>query len=473
MRYELADDFNMATLSTAGAAPVARFQLLNEEDLAALLDQADSKNTKRQIKYAVSIFEEYCSTSGDEIEKLTDAELDDLLSRFYGGARNKSGELYSKKTMQAIRYGLQRHFESTRKIDIVKGNDFKGSNKVFKAFLEKLKKNGKGKVKRHPPVSSPDMQCIQQSLDLNTAEGLQHKVFIDVMVYFANRGGENLREMEPDDYELHTEENGRRYYSVRDKLTKNHRDDDEQAQAGLMYEIPGHPRCPVTTMLKFKSKLNPSCKWMWQRPRSDVKEDDSVWYANMPIGKNQLGDFTKVIAEKAGCSRKYTNHCLRATSCTVLVHAGFASRHIMTVSGHKSESSIKYYSRTSEAQKEVMSDTISSALGVVPGNSGNESHQGRPTPSLPRPSPRPSPKAVTSLSPKPGPPVDAELSLSSETPMSDSQVENLFNEIAKSPGILQDVTNSPVMPVTVSSTTSASTNFHFHGCTVHIYNKSA
>ena len=86
--------------------------------------------------------------------------------------------------------------------------------------------NGKAKVKRHPPVSSPDMQRIQQSLDLNMAEGLQRKVFIDVMVYFANRGRENLREME--------------------------------------------------TMLKFKSKLNPSCKWMWQRPRSDVKEDDCL-----------------------------------------------------------------------------------------------------------------------------------------------------------------------------------------------------
>ena len=79
-------------------------------------------------------------------------------------------------------------------------------------------KNGKAKVKRHPPVSSPDMQRIQQSLDLNMAEGLQRKVFIDVMVYFANRGRENLREMEPDDYEKHTEENGLRYYSVRDKL---------------------------------------------------------------------------------------------------------------------------------------------------------------------------------------------------------------------------------------------------------------
>ena len=76
---------------------------------------------------------------------------------------------------------------------------------------------------------------------------------------------------------------------------------------------------------------------------------------------------------------------------------------------------------------------------------------------------------MTSLSPKPGPPVDAELSLSSEPAMSDSEVENLLNEITKSPGILENVTNSPVMPVTVSSTTSASTNFHFHGCIVHIY----
>ena len=66
----------------------------------------------------------------------------------------------------------------------------------------------------------------------------------------------------------------------------------------------------------------------------------TVWYANMPIGKNQLGDFTKVIGETAGCSRKYTIHCLRATSCTTLDHAGFASRHNVTVSGHKSVSSI-------------------------------------------------------------------------------------------------------------------------------------
>ena len=55
---------------------------------------------------------------------------------------------------------------------------------------------------------------------------------------------------------------------------------------------------------------------------------------------------------------------LLAKSITVLDHAGFPSRDIMTVSGHKSKSSIKNYAQTSDQQKVNMSDTLSSALGI-------------------------------------------------------------------------------------------------------------
>ena len=44
------------------ASDTPRFEVLNAEDLKQLLEEADSKNTKRQIKYAVSIFQDYCST---------------------------------------------------------------------------------------------------------------------------------------------------------------------------------------------------------------------------------------------------------------------------------------------------------------------------------------------------------------------------------------------------------------------------
>ena len=70
----------------------------------------------------------------------------------------------------------------------------------------------------------------------------------------------------------------------------------------------------------------------------------------------------KIISQNANCSTPYTNHCLRAMGVTILDEAGYPSRDIMAVSGHKSEGSIKHYARTSVAQKSRMSDTLSSAL---------------------------------------------------------------------------------------------------------------
>ncbi|KAJ8035841.1 hypothetical protein HOLleu_19640 [Holothuria leucospilota] len=64
------------------------------------------------------------------------------------------------------------------------------------------------------------------------------------------------------------------------------------------------------------------------------------------------------ISEKAGCTQKYTNHSLRATTCTVLDEAGIPSRHIMSVTGHRSESSLKHYSCTSDQKKKLMSKEL-------------------------------------------------------------------------------------------------------------------
>ena len=95
-----------------------------------------------------------------------------------------------------------------------------------------------------------------------------------------------------------------------------------------------------------------------------MKEEDDVWFANAPLGKGTLANMTKRISETAGCAKLYTNHSLRATSVTMLDHAGYASRDIMTVSGHRSESSIKNYMyvRTSEDKKKSMSETLSTKI---------------------------------------------------------------------------------------------------------------
>ena len=88
------------------------------------------------------------------------------------------------------------------------------------------------------------------------------------------------------------------------------------------------------------------------------------WYDSAPMGHNTIGNLMSVLSEKAGLSTRYTNHSLRATSVHVLDNIGnFAGRHIMTVTGHKSEASLKTYTgHTGENIKKKMSDTISNTL---------------------------------------------------------------------------------------------------------------
>ena len=323
------------------------------------------------------IFKDFCGALGDvDFDQLADIglkTLDQLLGKFYAGVKSRSGESYRKKSMQALRYGLQKYFLHLRDIDIIKDTNFAKSGRVFKTVLRKLKVEGKASVKHHKTVSETDMNKIQNSLDLDTPRGLQRKVFVDIMTHFANRGEENLHDMKADDFIL-SEQNGHRYFRIVDKATKNHPDDDSNSQGGRMFEIPGSSRCPVETLLKYKSKLNPKSPFLWQKPKGAGRYGDGPWYDNIRVGIHTLGSMMKTISREAGCSTDYTNHCLRATSITTLDHAGFPSRDIMTVSGHRSETSIKHYAQTSDQQKMKMSETISNALGHAQQEPGPSHH---------------------------------------------------------------------------------------------------
>lgn len=66
------------------------------------------------------------------------------------------------------------------------------------------------------------------------------------------------------------------------------------------------------------------------------------------------------ISKAAGLSQLYTNHSCRATTVHLLDEAQIPSRHIMSVTGHKSETSLRTYSgKTCDKTKKLMSETIS------------------------------------------------------------------------------------------------------------------
>ena len=129
-----------------------------------------------------------------------------------------------------------------------------------------------------------------------------------------------------------------------------------------MYERAGNPDCPVKSFEKYISKLNPRNNCLWQRPQDSFDPEDPVWYGNQALGKNTLGTMMSTISQRAKLSRRYTNHSIGATCITRLDDAGFESRKLMRISGHRSEMSMKSYSsRLSVQDKRIISDTLSDA----------------------------------------------------------------------------------------------------------------
>jgi len=95
-------------------------------------------------------------------------------------------------------------------------------------------------------------------------------------------------------------------------------------------------------------------------------DGNGVWYSKTALVRNTLASMMPDISRVAGLSQRYTNHYIRATSIQTLDRAGFEARHITRITGHKSESSIKRYSkRLSENTKRLMSNTLSKPTGAL------------------------------------------------------------------------------------------------------------
>ena len=69
-----------------------------------------------------------------------------------------------------------------------------------------------------------------------------------------------------------------------------------------------------------------------------------------------------VISEATKLSLRYTNHCIRATTVTMLRNANIAPNDIIAVTGHRNVQSLTHYNQgPSSGTRTVMSNTLSSA----------------------------------------------------------------------------------------------------------------
>ena len=76
-----------------------------------------------------------------------------------------------------------------------------------------------------------------------------------------------------------------------------------------------------------------------------------TWCKTNAMGPERISVFMKILAEKAGLVDHYTNHSLRRTALTQLLHAGVSPTNIIQLSGHKNVQSLNNYAICSKEQR--------------------------------------------------------------------------------------------------------------------------
>ena len=309
---------------------------------------------------------------------MNNKELDNYLRQFYAEARTKDGELYSRSSLLGIRNAIERYLNNpplNRGISITKGIEFQASNKLLQSQIKLNKRENKENTKHKPPIPEADLQKLKSSNAIrgDNPWGLLRNVWLHINLYWCRRGREGQRELTKQSFQFLMDESGREYVSMtHDEATKNHPggidDISSVEKEARMYSTSEDQLFDGLNCLKvYLQKLNPHCEALFQYPKQAVTHEDQVWYTNKPLGVNRLTGMMKEISKLASLSRIYTNHSVRATAITLWSNAQVPSRHIMAISGHRSEASLKNYNaRPSSQQLRACSDILSGALSGRP-----------------------------------------------------------------------------------------------------------
>jgi hypothetical protein len=300
-----------------------------------------------------------CNSSSVPFHKLDSTNLNSLLERFYISCRTVEGKQYKASSFRALRQSLCRSIRLSHKLEIITDPLFHSSNTVFNNRLKDLKQDGLGSIDHHSDISQSDLHKILETLSPNDPEQLQLLTWFLIQLHFCRRGLENAATLHKDHFVIKIIDGKRHLLQAKDEMTKNHRQNDTSRANGAIVPEKSHSKCPVQLFEKYLSKLDPKSPFLWQLPRRQVNMENnaSMWYERK-AGVHTISNYMKKISQICNLSMAYTNHCIRATTCTLLgkLHSDI---NVQAISGHKSLSGLSHYKRVDNEQKITMSETLS------------------------------------------------------------------------------------------------------------------
>ncbi len=116
---------------------------------------------------------------------------------------------------------------------------------MYDGYLNKLCEDGKDTSEHKPPIEPADIDKLYEKVFVDTPQGLQYRMFYELLMHFGRRGREGLRELRKDTFEVKEDGNGQEYVRITcNELEKAKRGDGKQVKEKkcAMYSRPKLPR---------------------------------------------------------------------------------------------------------------------------------------------------------------------------------------------------------------------------------------
>ena len=159
------------------------------------------------MKFLVNCFKEYFIECNHlQLEYIPNGDLPNILMNFCREVKkkkpvnDKDTEKYKNTTFRYICGGLAQYLKDTRKIDIIKNEDFLCTNEMFLAKTKVNRENGLGDINSYPPIVPIDLKLISEYFKKKmygnpNARVLQQICIFNSIYYLCRRTRGNLCKM--------------------------------------------------------------------------------------------------------------------------------------------------------------------------------------------------------------------------------------------------------------------------------------
>ena len=279
--------------------------------------------------------------------------------------------MYQASSYVSARSAIQRHLTSLkRSFNIRDDKEFMTSNNLLDAVLKRNKAEGKSKPVQHKEsITEADKarlnEYFEDVLDSNDTYKLQSYCWFNIARHYGLRGGEVFAKLTRQDLLFKQDDQDKEYVVLRsDFLTKNTPGGLKAREFHSCGRIQEERQ--VKALHRLLERLHPNSDRLFQRVLVGCRPEGGPWFAQVPMGHNTLSDMMPLLSTRANLSKRYTNHCVRASVVTDLKDAGFSNYEVCAITGHKNESSIQSYDRLDRAGSRRPSDMADVLDGKPP-----------------------------------------------------------------------------------------------------------